>query len=438
MSASSMRLGPVRLEPGVSRVHASFYLYSAFMGVLLTTFISVIQPYVLITNLGLAADSYGTVAANMVFYGEILMLALSSLIGAWSDRFGRRAMFVIAVVILAIGYVFYGYVDSVSTLTAVRVFMSIGIAIINVMIGAIGVDYPDEASRGKLVAMAGIVIGFANILIGVVFLQMPSWFVGAGFDALAAGRGTLFVMAGLAILMAVLISFGLKGGRPEHAEARESVRQRIAIGLRAGRENARIALAYGCAFVARGDLVVVGTFFSLWLTKAGIDAGMPVDAAARNAGIFFALVMTCALLWAPVMGYLNDRLDRVVAMAFAMFVCAIAYIAMGLVPDPLGFWMYPACVLLGIAQISAITASQTLIGQEAPKAYRGSIVGTFSMCGAAGVLFITGIGGRLYDAVSPQAPFLLIGAVNAVLFGAALMVRRRGVSAAASAGGEVG
>jgi MFS family permease len=86
--------------------------------------------------------------------------------------------------------------------------------------------------------------------------------------------------------------------------------------------------------------------------------------------------------------------------------------------------MYPAGVLLGIGQISAVTASQTLIGQEAPPAYRGSVVGMFSMFGAAGILFISSVGGWVFDHIDPAAPFVLIGVVNGVLFLVAMRVAK--------------
>ena len=168
-----------------------------------------------------------------------------------------------------------------------------------------------------------------------------------------------------------------------------------------------------------------GTFFTLWLTLAGIKSGMEPDVAAGQAGMRFAMIMTAALIWAPIMGVLNDRMDRVKAMALAMGLAAIGYTSVAFIPDPFGVWMYPAGVLLGIGQISAVTASQTLIGQEAPPGYRGSVVGMFSMFGAAGILFISSIGGWIFDRISPVAPFVLIGIANAILCFAALAIARR-------------
>jgi len=405
-------------------MHAGSYLFATFIGVSLTTFISVIQPYVLTVNIGLAVEKQGQVSGDMVLYGEIVMLTLSATVGALSDRFGRRGLFAVGALILAIGYVLYGFVDSVATLAGARVFMALGIAIVNVMVQAVQADYPVETSRGKLVGFTGFAIGVGAVLIGVVFSRLPYWYVASGSTELSASRYTMFTMACLALVLTILIRLGLKGGRPPQPARRISIVRCMAKGLQAGRCNARIALAYGCAFVSRADLVVVGTFFVLWLNQAGIAAGLAPDDAARAAGGFFAVAMMSALIWAPIAGILNDRLTRTHAMALAMFLCAAGYSAMGLITDPLGTWMYPAAMLLGIGQMSAITASQTLIGQEAPAEQRGSIIGMFSFFGAAGVMFVTSVGGRIFDAIDPSAPFVMIGSINALLFFAAIIVSR--------------
>ena len=323
-------------------MHAGSFLFATFIGVSLTTFISVIQPYVLTVNIGLAVENQGRVSGDLVLYGEIVMLALSAAVGAVSDRFGRRGVFAVGAMILAMGYVLYGYVDSVATLTGARIFMAFGIAIVNVMVQAVQADYPAEISRGKLVGFTGFAIGVGAVLIGVVLSRLPDWYVGAGATELAASRYTMFTMAGVALVLTMVIRLGLKGGRPPQPARRISIAKSMALGLQAGRRNARIALAYGCAFVSRADLVVVGTFFTLWLNQAGIAAGMTPDDAARSAGGFFALAMMSALVWAPIAGILNDRLTRTRAMALAMFLCAIGYCVMGLITDPLGAFMYPA------------------------------------------------------------------------------------------------
>jgi MFS family permease len=72
----------------------------------------------------------------------------------------------------------------------------------------------------------------------------------------------------------------------------------------------------------------------------------------------------------------------------------------------------PFFVLLGIGQQCAFFAATTLLGQEAPINKRGAVVGVFNLAGALGILISTGIGGRLYDAINPSAPFIFIGVCN--------------------------
>ncbi|MCP4831125.1 MAG: MFS transporter [Gammaproteobacteria bacterium] len=415
MTGGPHSLGPIKLARGIRPANALFFVMSALLGVCLTTYISTIQPYVLAVNLGLPNDQQGQVSGLALFAGEIVLLVSSAFIGAFSDRIGRRGVFLGGALLLALGYVLFAYVDTVVALVAVRMFISVGIAVVNVMVGVLMVDYPAEESRGKLVALAGIAIGIGNMLIGIIFLRLPEIYSADGTDALTAGQLTMFTMAGLCLLLALVVRAGLKGGRPEKAQKNEPFRQRVGMGIRAGRENKRVLLAYFCAFVARGDLVVIGTFYTLWLIQAGIQSGMSPEVAATKAGIRFAMVMFAALLWAPVMGWLNDHMDRAHAMGLAMGLAAVGYIGIAFVPDPFGVWMYPAMVVLGIGQISVVLASQTLIGQESPPSYRGSVVGMFSMFGAAGILFISSVGGWAFDAVSPLAPFILIGIVNSLL-----------------------
>jgi len=54
----------------------------------------------------------------------------------------------------------------------------------------------------------------------------------------------------------------------------------------------------------------------------------------------------------------------------------------------------------------------------------GAVVGTFSACGAVGVLAATGIGGRLFDSIGPGAPFLMVSFATAALCLFAIWVRK--------------
>ena len=106
-----------------------------------------------------------------------------------------------------------------------------------------------------------------------------------------------------------------------------------------------------------------------------------------------------------------------------MGLATIGYLAMGFVTNPLDQIDYPLIVLLGIGQISAFLGSQALVGQEAPVLQRGAVIGGFNTSGAIGILFCSVVGGYLFDAWSPAGPFILVGAINMVVFIFAIIVR---------------
>ena len=118
------------------------------------------------------------------------------------------------------------------------------------------------------------------------------------------------------------------------------------------RDNPRIALAYGAAFMGRSDLVVVIIFLSLWITQSGVAKGMTTSDAFVQAGVMIGILQLSALLFAPVIGYLIDKINRVAAVALAMFIAMVGYTWVGLLDVPIGAAAYPAMIVLGMGQVS--------------------------------------------------------------------------------------
>jgi MFS family permease len=202
------------------------------------------------------------------------------------------------------------------------------------------------------------------------------------------------------------------------------------------RANPRVLVACAEAFVARGDLVVVNTFFALWARQVGVAGGLTLEQAIGQAGKFVAIIALAQLFWSPVWGFIIDRVDRLSALAGSMALATVAYIAAGLSPDPLAFAFIPVAIMLGIGEGAAILSGAAVIGQEAPREIRGSVIGLFNVCGSVGILTISVIGGFLFDAIMPGAPFLFVGLVNLSICIFAVAVRvRMGRKGPGEAGG---
>ena len=84
--------------------------------------------------------------------------------------------------------------------------------------------------------------------------------------------------------------------------------------------------------------------------------------------------------------------------------------------------MYAAAAFMGMGEMSGVLASQSLVGQVAGERGRGAVIGVYSMFGAVGILLATFVGGLLFDAWRPSAPYLLVGIADACLAAVALGV----------------
>ena len=254
-----LKFGPVNLMPGISRGNAWALMWGAFFIVGLLAFVSVATPYVLTVYLGVPESEQGTIIGDLVFWAEVTQILIFGLVGVAADRFGRNWLCAIGMLAMGVSYVFYPFAESVGELTVYRVIYAIGLGISTGMLATVVADYPQEKSRGKMLALWGFLNGLGIVLIIAVLGNLPDMLVEAGYTEITAGRYTHAVAAVGCVVAAVVLGFGLKKGTPVHAEKRPTVMELIRSGVREGR-NPRIALAYASAFVSRGDLVILGTF----------------------------------------------------------------------------------------------------------------------------------------------------------------------------------
>ncbi len=428
----------VWFAPGVTRLNAIMFCYSAFATIGLLTFISTGTALVLNASFGMPIDEQGTITGDLVIVTEIVQLMIFGVVGVLSDRIGRRELFSVGILVMGIGYLLYPFAESVFQLIIFRAIYAAGLGASTGMLQTILTDYPQNQSRGKLVAICGAFNGLGVICVTVLFGRIvPPALVNSGFDALTATRIVHIIVFIACALSSALYYFGLKKGTVTAKEERLSVKELIISGYSAAVRNPRIALAYSGAFVARGDFVVVGTFVVLWGTVAGVVGGMdPAVAAGQGAGLF-GLTSVAALLWLGVLGSFLDRINRVTGMILCMALAAIGFSAMWFVEDPLSPAAIPSFLLLGVGQISSFFGATTLISAEAPVRSRGSVVGAYNMCGAIGIFLASGLGGRLFDVVGPAAPFVLIGGLNVVVMVLAVIVRIKSPGYIPSRGGSM-
>lgn len=420
--SGDLKLGPFLFQPGISGGNVAALIFATFATMATITYVNFVQPFLLTEMLQIPQDRQGALTGRLGALHEIAVIFTMGIAGALSDRTGRRIVFVIGFCVLALGYLVYPLATQEWQLLLFRLIVAVGCGLIAVMLSASIQDFPKERSRGRWVGFNAIFNGCGVLFMAIVFAKLPAWYQASGVSVIGSGRYAFWTVAAFSLLVAVIVAIGLPAKTHREARQQPSFKQRLRLGFSAAARNPRLGLAYGAAFIGRGDLVVVGTFFSLWIVQVGIDAGASTGSALGRAGMLFGLIQGAALLWAFGMGMLADRINRVVALIVALTIAGAGYVAMGTVSDPFSNQIIPICILLGMGETSVVVAGGALLGQEAPGSIRGSVVGVYGLAGGIGILVATLVGGMLFDDIGRTAPFTMMGLANILLAVIALAV----------------
>ncbi len=423
----------IRLHQGtVTGNMLTFYL-CCYAAIMLATFVPQTQPFLLGEVLKLDPSRQGVVSGNLNFWGEIVIILTVGFWGSLSDRVGRRFVTAIGFLLAAAGICLYGVAREVSGLLLARVVYSAGIASISTMMITLMADYVANASRGKATGLLGIMNGLGAMTAALFLLKLPAMFKAGGMDAEAAAFATYSIMAGVTAALALLMFFGLRKGVTHQHEERIPILRQLQEGLVEARRPV-IALAYAASFVARGNLAVVGTFFTLWATLYGTsELGMTAADALAKGGAVVAISYGASLLSAPVFGILADRINRISALAITLTISAVGYSSTFFVENPFSMGAIIALILIGMAEVGCIITSGVLIAEHAPDRLRGSVVGVFTLTGAIGILIASVVGGYLFDHWLKSGPFVFFGLISFAVLLWALVLRRAPDTAAHAA-----
>jgi MFS family permease len=416
------KFGPIWLTPGIGYANATAGIYASFTTIGLLIFLSFIQPYLLTEVLDIPRGEQGSVTGRLTMLQEVVVIIAMSATGALSDQWGRRLVYVVGFVFLGIGYFLYPLADSIAQLTLFRLIFALGASIVPVMLSAIVIDYSQPISRGKWFGITNLCGGFSILFIILVMVPLPARLEASGIDSLLAARYTFWIASAACFVAAAILLLGLKGKKFDSGASKPNPFVQAFAALKAGFQNRKLALAYGTAFVGRGDLVIIGTFLPLWATHAGLEAGMSTgEALAKGMGVL-AVNQGTILVFALVAGYLTDKFNKVAVLAVSFAMAALGYFGMWYVADPFNTLIFAAIIPLAIGEVTIVVASSALVGQEAPVQSRGSILGVFSVVGAIGIGVATFVGGELFDSIGKTAPFAMMTCFNLVIVTWALYV----------------
>lgn len=420
--AQNARLGPVELMPGVTRINAITKLFASSTTIAALTGMAILQGYILTEHLEIPRRDQGTISGDLSFWTEIVMLLVFVPCGILADRYGRRPIYVAGVLLVGLGWGLYPFATSVLELTFYRMIFAVGVAATTSTLSTLVNDYPVDSSRGKYIGLTGMLNVVGTIFAARAIGAIPEQVSLRGYDAVTGGTVMFGTMALICVVTAVVAQLGLKSGTPVKPVDRLPVGELYKSGLRAA-SNRRIALSYAAAMAARSDVVIKGLFLSLWAIQSGREMGFSSGESMTKFGTVIAIMYIVSFLSSPLFGWFIDKVDRLTAMCVALGTAAAGYLSMGLVTSPLDMNMIPYMILLTLGTGWMVKSQMALIGQEAPVKERGSVISMAQFFGAVGILIFTALGGRLFDAWGPWAPFVLAGTYQSLLLVAAIIIR---------------
>jgi MFS family permease len=416
----------ITLTRGVSRFNMGTFYWACLTGILLSTFAPQLQPYLLTEFLGVPESEQGAMSGNLSFWGEVTIIVMVGVWGPLSDRIGRRPVMAVGYLVMAVGVFMYPRAETYEGLLVARVLFAFGVAAYSVMIVSLIADYVTDESRGKATGFLGFFNGLGALITVLVLLRLPSIFQNAGQTPIEAGYSTYHIIAGLTLVTAVLMWIGLgKQTGQQDSDQASGFLSLAREGVMAAKDPG-IALAYGASFVARGNLAIVGTFFTLWLANYGtIELGLSRAEALAKAGGIIAITQSMALISAPFFGILTDRINRVSALNLTLLLAFFGYGGTYFVENPFGLGMIACGILIGMSEVGCIITSSVLIAQQTPARIRGSVIGFFNLTGAIGIMVASKFGGMLFDSWREAAPFIMFGGFAFIVLIWGLLVRRR-------------
>ncbi len=413
---SAKKLGPLWLMPGIGRINALSFFAVAMINNVIFSLVHYMQPYVFEVQLFIPKSGQGVLVGNLAIFQELIVIAMTGVAGALADKYGRRPVFCTGTLLIGIAYALYPLAESVGLLYVARGFFGVGIACASTVLLVFTADYSQEVSRGKWLGGLNLVQSIGAITASLGLTQVPRILQARGFEVIESVQVVFVIAVLIAALGTAIAALGLKPAPESKAKInKQTLPKLLAIGFRQARADPKTALAYTASMAARGDMVVVGAFTFLWLVRYTADMNLEVQDGYARGRMIVPLITLTMMVSAPLMGMLLDRIDRVSGIIVAFALSAVGYTFMGNIADPLASTVFAAAIILGLGEGACIMSSIALIGKQAPASNRGAVIGTFTACGAIGMLMASGVGGYLFDHWTYTGPFLFMGMVNAAV-----------------------
>ena len=417
-------LGIVILE-GLTLLNFYALFWCSMVMLIGITCVAVIQPIFLKEVIKVPQQHFGKINANLLLLKEIAVILFLGIAGALSDKYGRKILMTLGLLVSGLLFIVFGYADHIGRATdtnsliwvfIMRFFYAVTLTFAWPQVFTILGDYTEHESRGKGNAIIGIMAGIGAMLTFILISKIPEKFgILAGF----------YICGGLLIFTALVSHFGIVDRLPKDISKRKKTIEILKEAMDALKISPGLKLSYAASFISRATVGILGTFMMTWVVKVASDSNMDSHKATAVGGMVIGISAMAGLVTAPFWGILSDKWGRMPSLTLSLFLTGLGFILMGFVINPFSGLTKLCVIFCGIGQVGLMIVSTTLAIDLSPKKILGSVLGGFNILGAAGIFVLGNIGGFLFDEVSYASPFILTGIVSFLVFLWAVIVYKK-------------
>ncbi|MDQ6991932.1 MAG: magnetosome biogenesis transporter MamZ [Mariprofundus sp.] len=379
-----------------------------------------IQPLYLERVLDIPMVAAGEINASVQVVVELTGLLLIYFMGYLSDRYGRSPVIVLGFLIAGVGALVMPFSLQIGAVFGVaglaifffsRILMSFGSAGFTSQMWALAGDKSTLENRPTLIAKAAFMMVFGGTVLYALLMQLPRY----------GGFFLILILPFLLTLLGVLVARRhLEDSAPKLGDAGIPV-QRI---FKLVMNEPKMHLSFAAAFYARSDMVFISLFLMMWSLHQADLIGMTRESAAAHAGILIALNGVILMLAGPFWVHVMRVYGRIAAIGLGLVSSGLGFASLLLISDPFGSAIVYSVMVIAFGQAGCMISTQVLTLDLTPSDIRGTMMGFFSMVGAAGMIFLVQSGGFYFDMIGPRAPFVLIATGNMLIAGFAYWLWR--------------
>jgi len=412
------------LNPGISRLN----FYASLVHITLNQFshavTTTLQPLILLdpSSYNVNKGEVGVILAKLMLIQTLAKICITPFSGYFVDRIGRKPMILLGSFILLLGYLFVPYQTSVFPgYVLSKIFVANGG---NLMyLAPLIADYVHDSTKGKATGIS-MALGSAGQFLGTLFVTL--------LIAMKISLSSIHVIAGITIFgITILYSFGIKEGKYYLAREKnqndnisqlekinkDDLLKKLQDGFSALNKNGWLMISLIINTLARADYYLVTIIFALFVKSFDQT---PSDTHNSNKlitiyqDLFFGLSFFCNLAYSVIL----DKVNTLKIIFPTMSLVIIGYVLGVFATTKDSSLLLLLILFAGIAMPGLINSGHYLAIKHFPKELRGMLSSLLSVIGIAGYLFLSTVGGYLFDNWGRSAPFLVFASMlTAALLG---------------------